>query len=459
MSLKVAVIGAGWAGLAAAVRSVERGHAVHVFEASRQWGGRARRVALHPAGNAPLTLDNGQHILIGAYTATLGLMRQVGVSLESVLLPMPLDLRFADGTGLYTPAWARRWPTPLDTLASVIRASGWTWTDRWSFIQAARRWQRQGFQCLPEETVASLCEGVTQRVHEDLIEPLCVAALNTLAHHASGQVFLNVLRDALLGAGTPPWRSSQLLVPNADLGRLFPDAAVHWLLARGAQLHPGQRVSGLSRHGHQWRVITPSLDGTYDHVILATHPTAAAQMVSRLAESSATTWAWVASQLRHEAIATVYLQGDLPQGWPGQYPMLALRSRHAQEPAQFAFLHPGSSGSAARCSRSAQPRVALVASACRLDREALERAVCDQAQEQLGIRSPQVVKTLIEKQATFVCSPGLQRPTLQVAAGLTAAGDYIESPYPATLEAAVRSGLAAADWVEMHGHAAAEPAP
>ena len=68
MGGRVAVVGAGWAGLAAAVVLAARGVPVTVFEASRSLGGRARRVAMDG-----VDLDNGQHILIGAYTETLGL--------------------------------------------------------------------------------------------------------------------------------------------------------------------------------------------------------------------------------------------------------------------------------------------------------------------------------------------------------------------------------------------------
>ncbi|HKB61244.1 MAG TPA: FAD-dependent oxidoreductase, partial [Burkholderiales bacterium] len=70
---RVAVVGAGWAGLAAAVTLAEQGVPVTVFEASRSLGGRARRVSVDG-----VDLDNGQHVLIGAYRETLRLMRKVG---------------------------------------------------------------------------------------------------------------------------------------------------------------------------------------------------------------------------------------------------------------------------------------------------------------------------------------------------------------------------------------------
>ena len=81
----VAVIGAGWAGCAAAVELARRGCEVHLYEAARIAGGRARRIDLH--GQA---LDNGQHILLGAYRDTLHVMHLVGLEPASLLLRLPL---------------------------------------------------------------------------------------------------------------------------------------------------------------------------------------------------------------------------------------------------------------------------------------------------------------------------------------------------------------------------------
>ena len=83
---------------------------------------------------------------------------------------------------------------------------------------------------------------------------------------------------------------------------------------------------------------------------------------------------------------------------------------------------------------------AFVISACEGDRAWLERQVCAQAAEQLGLQDVQPLQTVVEKRATFACTPGLQRPAMDVAPGLRACGDYVEGPYPATLEGAVRSG-------------------
>jgi predicted NAD/FAD-binding protein len=233
--MKVAVIGAGWAGLAAAITAVQKGHEVTLFEASHHAGGRARSLqGTLPDGQA-VALDNGQHILIGAYTDTLRLMRTVGVDPATALLRLPLTLQFPDGNGIALPAW----PSPLDALAGIAHARGWNWADRWSLLQAAVRWQMQGFTCAEHTTVADLCRTLRPAVRTSLIDPLCVSALNTPAQNASGQVFLRVLRDSLFGGRG----ASNLLLPRVDLGTLFPAAALQWLHNQGAHVCMGQRVT------------------------------------------------------------------------------------------------------------------------------------------------------------------------------------------------------------------------
>ena len=212
--MKIAVIGAGWAGLAAAITATQAGHHATVFEASRAIGGRAR--ALFYANNL-LHLDNGQHILIGAYTETLRLMRVVGVDDQQTLLRLPLTLLFPDGQGLQLPAL----PAPFDAFIGILQAQGWGWRDKAALLRTAVGWQLSRFQCSPQQSVAELCAALTPRVLHELVEPLCIAALNTPANRSSGQVFLRVLQDSLFGAPG----GSNLLLPRVDLGTLFPAPA------------------------------------------------------------------------------------------------------------------------------------------------------------------------------------------------------------------------------------------
>ena len=122
--------------------------------------------------------------------------------------------------------------------------------------------------------------------------------------------------------------------------------------------------------------------------------------------------------------------------------MVALRSGDGQ-PAQFAF-DLGLLG-------QHTDLVALVVSGARewVDRglPALSASVQRQATAEFPGSFgdvPEVVHTAIERRATFACVPGLARPPMPVAPGLWAAGDYVEGPYPATIEGAVRSGVRAA---------------
>ena len=101
----VAVVGAGWAGLAAAVQATDLGHRVALFDMAAQAGGRARSVPVpHTA-----ELDNGQHILIGAYRETLRLMRLVDQEPQRVLERRPLELTYPDGSGLRMPQGRLAW--------------------------------------------------------------------------------------------------------------------------------------------------------------------------------------------------------------------------------------------------------------------------------------------------------------------------------------------------------------
>ncbi len=413
--MRLAIVGAGWAGLAAAVQAVQDSHQVTVFEAARTPGGRARGLDITLPDGQAVTVDNGQHILIGAYTETLKLMRRVGVNPDTALQRLPLTLQFPDGAGLRLPDL----PVPLDVLAGILRNRAWPLRERLGLLRAALGWKLAGFECEDTLSVAALCSELGPRVLTELIEPLCVSALNTPANQASARVFLRVLHDALFAVPG----GSQLLLPRVDLSALFPQAAVSWLQTHGATVRTGARITALPQGAAHWQ-----LDGqTFDAVLLACSPAEAARLAAPLNAA----WASTAEALHFEAITTVY-------AWAPQArltaPMLALR-HDTQQPAQFVFDRGQLGGPAGL--------LAFVVSASRGERETLQAQVLAQSQAQLGLQL-QALQTVVEKRATFACTPGLQRPPQGIAPGLLACGDYVAGPYPATLEGAVRSGLAAA---------------
>ena len=432
--MKIAVIGAGWAGCAAAVEATRLGHQVTLFEATTIAGGRARRVGVHGT-----VLDNGQHILIGAYSETLKLMAALGVDETTALLRLPLRMQRPDGSGLKLPQ-SLFTPAPLDALVGIVLARGWSWRDKLSLLQTAATWQLRRFECPPQQSVTNLCRGVSPRIMATLIEPLCVSALNTPPDRASGQVFLRVMRDALFSSRG----GSNLLLPRVDLSALLPDAALAWLQRHGGQLRLGTRVQALTPTGTptgadtgtSWSVTcagTPT-DDVFDRVVLACPPIEAARLATSCG-LPCQTWLAQALGLQFEAIATVYLQtgGAAAKSLPE--PMLALCSTPGF-PAQFVF---------DRSQLDGPPGLlAFVISASVDSGSVLTQQVLSQAHAQLGLQDLKAVQTIVEKRATFACNPGLTRPGMVVTPGLLACGDYIAGPYPATLESAVRSGLEAA---------------
>jgi squalene-associated FAD-dependent desaturase len=415
--MRLAVVGGGWAGLAAAVEATSRGHAVSLYEMAPRFGGRACRVE-----SDGLALDNGQHILIGAYTTTLRLMARVGADAQILLWRIPLCLAFADGGALALPAGA----PALAFARGVLSRAGWRWSDRFRLLRVASGWALRGFRCSEQLTVAQLAADLPACVHADLVEPLCIAALNTPASSASASVFLRVLRDALFaGPG-----SSDLLLPRVDLGALWPDPAAAWLAGAGAELRQSCRVARLEPAERGWRI-----DGeAFDAVVLATSVVEAARLVQPFAPA----WAARAKALCHEPITTVVLHSA---GSRLPHPMLALHPSAAM-PAQFVFdlgQLRGFDGALAFVISGASPWVDL-------GKAKTLQATLTQARTTLGphLRGPLTeLRTLTEKRATFLCTPGLERPAARIANALFAAGDHVAGPYPATLEGAMRSGVGA----------------
>jgi len=459
----IAIIGGGWAGCAAAATLARAGHRVTVFEAARVLGGRARRVELDGRN-----IDNGQHILLGAYRATLKMMRMVGVKPDQAMLRVPLQMRYPPDSGGMDFV-APRLPAPWHMLFALWRSSGLARADKLALARFSTTARWMGWRLNDDCSVSELLTRFdqTERLIRLMWTPLCIAALNTPPQRASAQVFLNVLRDSL-GARRA---ASDMLIPRADLSQLFPEAAAEYILRHGGSVICGSSVQALERAGTQWRIVTGSAQPDaelVDGVIIATAPEAAAALLAPhagadvalpLIETGADTGAepdaeaatgsvaTLISTLRnfsYEPITTCYLQYPVNLRLPQA--LYALQDDAADAAwGQFVFdrghLHADHAG-----------LLAVVVSA---SSEAIAQghaALCAGIQTQLAKVLPQTAalkpvwsKVISEKRATFSCRPALVRPSHQ--SGLPdvlLAGDYTAGDYPATLEAAIRSGAAAA---------------
>ncbi len=397
--------------MAAAVTLAERGVPVTVFESGPVPGGRARRV--HTQGH---DLDNGQHLLIGAYVELLRLMHLVGVPSDAVLR-LPFELRYADGFALRA-LWL---PAPLGLLGGLLAARRVPFSERIGAVRFMLALKRRRFRLEADVAVSSLLEthGQAGRIGHYLWRPLCIAALNTPPEQASAQVFVNVLRDSLAGAG----EASDLLLPRVDLSRLFPDYASDFVKTHGGEVRTATTV----------RSITPDLrvDGElFSNAILAVGPHQLKPFASLTGEIPEYAW---------QPIYTCYLQYAASVKLP--FPMLGL----ADGMVQWALDHGALSG--------ARGRIACVIST-QGDHQQMTHdelgATCHRELSRAlhALPAPEWTQVIAEKRATFACVPGVKRPGPDTPTpGLFLAGDYTDPEYPATLEAAARSGVRAAERV------------
>ena len=435
--LRVAIVGGGWAGLAAAVELASGGVQVTVFESARQLGGRARSVDVGAAASA-LRLDNGQHILIGAYRETLRLMREVGADPERLLLRRPLELHHPGSAA--APAFSLRLPrlpAPWHLALGLLGARGVSLAEKIAAARFMRRLEARRWTLPEDESVAALLQRERQgpRLRRYFWEPLCLSALNTPAADASAQVFVNVLRDSLAGASD----ATDLLLPATDLDRVFAAPAAAFVVAHGGEIRLASRVRAIEADGAQWLV---SVDGSgdedqrerFDQVVVATGAPAAARLLAP--------WPGLAAPcaaLEHAPIGTLYL--GYPPAVRLPLPMLGLEQAAAL--GQWVFDRGQLCGTAGVLAFVFSGSGAWEAH----DADELARRLHRELESALGraLPTPTWRQLIRERRATFVCRPGLARPGCRTGIpGLWLAGDFVWAGYPSTLEGAVRSGVAAA---------------
>lgn len=434
----IAIIGGGCAGLSAATALVDRGFQVTVFEASSQLGGRARTVLVENNSLMHL-LDNGQHILLGAYRETLALLRKISVDEKQAFLRLPLQINMQSTSdkSVFSLKSAHYLPAPLNMLIGLLFCKGLSFSERLSAIKLMIHLKQTRYQLVSDTPLEQfLIDHLqTARLIEMLWEPLCLAALNTPIAIASTRIFLNVLQDSFSGnIFTGHKKNSDFLLPRLDLSKIIAQPLSQYIQSQGGEIKLNRRIRSLALDEDGFSLETRDGKSFFSHVIIAVPPTRLDVLIEALPKLQN---ALLQTQTYgYQPIYTIYLQyapeTKLPNVMTGLVDVLG----------QWVFDRGQLCGQKGLIAVvvSAKGRHQLLSQ----DELALKIAKeLSQAFSQLS--KPLWHKVIAEKRATFSCTANLARPTNKTAQpNLFLAGDYTYADYPATIEGAVRSGIACA---------------
>lgn len=403
----VHVVGAGLAGLSAAMALVEAGRRVTVHESGPQAGGRCRSYFDRELG---CRLDNGNHLLLSGNRESWAFMDRIGTR-DTMGGPASALFPFVDvATGERWTVRPNAGRVPWWVLARGRRVPGASLRE-FAALLALRR-------ASPTATVAQMLP--VGELSRRLLEPLAVSALNTPLATASARLLCRIMDESLSRGG----RACVPAYPREGLSETFIDPAVEWLRRRGASVHTAHRISGLSLHDGRVEAIGAPTGmialGAEDAVLLAVPAPAAASLVPGLVVPT-----------EFESIVNLHYRIDSD---PGEAGFIGLVGGTAE----WVFLKPGVVSVTISAANRLVERTA----------EDLATSLWPEVSLAAGLDAPlpkwRVVK---EKRATFAATPAqdARRPGAATDwRNLALAGDWTATGLPATIEGAIRSGRTAA---------------
>jgi squalene-associated FAD-dependent desaturase len=385
----VHVVGAGLAGLAAACILVESGREVVLHDAAKAAGGRARS---YKDKTLNAVIDNGNHLLLSGNTAAMVYLRRIG-SAQSLIGPAQAIFPFANS------ATGARWTIRLNDGR----------TPWWIFDRNRRVPGTKFLDYLPllklrkagaDDLVAPLLGG-GREVYKNFLEPVAIAALNTMPEEASAAPLRAVFAETVERGGL----SCIPRYPAVGLSETFIDPALDWLRERGVQIRLGRRVT--------------SIDPTVP-TVLAVPPWVAAKFLPDLPVPDA-----------FESICNLHFKYRLDPGEAGFWGLVGGM-------AEWVF----AKGEILSVTVSAANRYA------EMDPDEIATKIWGELALVFGLPETMPVHRLVwEKRATFSCAPAqlAKRPPARTAnPNLVIAGDWTDTGLPASIEGAIRSGNAAA---------------
>jgi hydroxysqualene dehydroxylase len=408
----VHIVGAGLAGLSAAITAMQRGKRVTLHESGPAAGGRCRSYFDRELG---LVIDNGNHLLLSGNQAAFAYLDAIGAAHTMAGPPQPLfpfmDLRSGERWTLRP----NRGRLPWWILSRSRRVPGTTARDYLSLL-ALRR-------VTDDRSVADVLP--SGLLSDRLVTPLAVAALNTPSAHGLARLLGAVVRETLMqggGACLPRF-------PRESLAASLIEPAVSVLRARGVELRFSRRISALSIEADRVTALRTS-DGTVglgpdDAVILTVPPWVATTLVPNLTAPD-----------EFEAILNTHFRIDAD---PGRAEFIGVVGGTAE----WVFVKPGHvSVTISAANRMVDQPAEAIAAAVWPD-------VCTALRlSQARASTMPAWRVVKERRATFAATArqDRRRPGARTALrNLLLAGDWTQTGLPATIEGAIRSGRRAAE--------------
>ncbi len=436
----VVIAGGGLSGLASGVFLSRRGIPVILFEQKPFAGGRAYSF-LDRRSNE--TVDNGQHVLIAGYDATMRVLEELGTR-HLVRVQRKPRLLFHHPERGFRAVTFPHLPPPFHLAAGILRSDLFVMADRVRLLRAGAALLRAGGGSRPDAgslTVARWLAGAGQNreTSRSFWEPLAIAIMNEHCGTASADLFLRCLRKAFLGS----WHSSAFAVPQVGLSRLFAEPAIAYIRKRGGHVVLGRGVVRvLEEHGAasgvrlddgsvvEGRAVILALPPFRLRGVLPDH----AGLLSLLAG---------AERIRFSPILSVHLW--FAEDFMGREDIVGVIERHLQWVFNRRSLAQPSDGNSRKL---AGGYVCAVISAAQdfvgMESDDLVALALDDLRTVYGGGVPDPVSSLVlrEKRATFSSSPETEalRPGQRAPLpGLYLSGDWTATGYPATIEGAVVS--------------------